>query len=104
MKYLFLYLLLMNATAFVIMLIDKRKAIAKQRRIPERVLFSAAIMGGSIGTYLAMEAVRHKTKHKRFTIGVPIMIVIHLLIIILLILLDAQSGQDALNDISTILE
>ena len=84
MKYLFLYLLLVNAVAFLIMLLDKRKAVGRQRRIPEWVLFGTAIIGGSIGTYLAMEAFYHKTKHRRFTIGVPILIVIHLLIVFMM--------------------
>ena len=84
MKYLFLYLFLMNALGFLIMLIDKRKAITRRRRIPERVLLNVALFGGSIGTYLAMEAFPHKTKHKSFTVGVPVMVVVHLLIVLIL--------------------
>ena len=104
MKDLFLYLLLVNAIAFTIMLLDKKKAMQHQRRIPERVLFGTAIIGGSIGTYLVMEIFRHKTNHKKFSIGVPIMVVIHLLIAFILAFLDAQATKDALKNLSTILE
>lgn len=84
MRYLFLYLVLMNAVGFLIMLVDKRKAIARRRRISERVLLNVAILGGSIGTCLAMEAFSHKTKHKEFAVGVPILVVVHLLIVFIL--------------------
>ena len=104
MKYLFLYLLLVNAIAFTIMLWDKKKAMERQRRIPERVLFGTAIIGGSVGTYLVMEIFRHKTNHKKISIGVPIMVVIHLLIAFALAFLDAKEAKDALNDLAAILE
>lgn len=90
MKYFLLYLLIINVVSFAIMLCDKQKSIHHQRRIRERTLFGTAIMGGSIGTYLAMETLRHKTKHKKFSIGVPIMVVIHLLIAIVVVVQYAE--------------
>lgn len=74
MKYLMIYLLLINAVGFVLMLADKRKAIKNRWRIPERVLFSVAVLGGSVGCLLGMYTFRHKTKHLTFTLGIPLIL------------------------------
>ena len=71
MKYFLLYLLLINAGAFVLMLADKQKARKKRWRIPERTLIGSALLGGSLGALLGMYTFRHKTKHLKFTLGVP---------------------------------
>lgn len=71
MKYLLLYLLLINAVAFILMLADKIKAKKNRWRIPERTLIGSAALGGSIGALLGMYAFRHKTKHLKFTLGIP---------------------------------
>ena len=71
MKYFLLYLLLINAIAFVLMLADKQKARKKRWRIPERTLIGSALLGGSLGALLGMYTFRHKTKHLKFTLGVP---------------------------------
>lgn len=78
MKYLLIYLIIINALGFVLMLIDKQKAKKHAWRIPEKVLLGVAVMGGSIGVLLGMELFRHKTKHKRFAIGVPVILVLQL--------------------------
>ena len=74
MKYFLIYLLLVNAVAFVLMLIDKRKAIKNRWRIPERTLILSAVFGGSIGVLAGMYCFRHKTKHLNFTIGIPLIL------------------------------
>ena len=74
MKYFAIYLIIVNAVAFLLMLSDKRKAKKKQWRIPEKVLFGSAIIGGSIGAILGMYTFRHKTKHTSFTVGMPIIL------------------------------
>lgn len=74
------YLLIINAVSFALMLIDKKKAIKNQWRIPERVLLIFAVCGGSFGTWIAMYAIRHKTRHITFTVGVPLMLLIHIFI------------------------
>lgn len=71
MKFLLLYLLIVNAAGFLVMTADKLLAKKKARRIPERTLMGLALLGGSIGVLTAMYAVRHKTKHMKFVIGVP---------------------------------
>ena len=75
MKYFLLYLLLINAVAFVLMLVDKRKAIKNRWRIPERTLILSALFGGSIGALLGMYTFRHKTKHLKFTLGMPAILI-----------------------------
>lgn len=76
MELLILYLLIVNAAGFLLMLADKRKAKKKSWRIPEKVLFLTAILGGSIGCHLGMYTFRHKTKHPRFTIGIPAILIL----------------------------
>ena len=75
MKYFLLYLLLINATAFLLMLIDKQKARRNRWRVPERTLLGAAILGGSIGALMGMYMFRHKTRHLKFTLGVPAILI-----------------------------
>lgn len=65
------YLLLINAIAFLLMLADKRKAKKNLWRVPESTLLLSAALGGSIGALAGMYTFRHKTKHLKFTLGVP---------------------------------
>ena len=66
------YLILINALALVLMLADKRKAQKNCWRIPEKVLMTVAILGGSLGAILGMRLFRHKTLHPKFSIGLPL--------------------------------
>lgn len=70
---LLLYLVTINAAGFVLMLADKHKAKKKLWRIPEATLMTVAALGGSVGSLLGMYTVRHKTKHPKFTIGIPLL-------------------------------
>ena len=81
MEYLALYLILINAAGFAFMLTDKYKAQNKMRRTPEAALMFVAVIGGSLGSLLGMYAVRHKTKHKKFSVGIPILLILHCVII-----------------------
>jgi len=83
-KLILLYLLIVNAVAFLLMLVDKRKAQKKLWRIPERTLLLSAAIGGSIGSLAGMYAFRHKTKHLKFTLGVPAILILQILAIILI--------------------
>ena len=69
-----LYLLIINAAAFILMLADKIKSKKNAWRIPEKILFLAAILGGSIGSLLGMFLLRHKTKHFSFLLGMPLIL------------------------------
>ena len=71
---LYIYLLIINAIAFCLMLIDKYKARKNLWRIPEATLISTALLGGSIGALIGMYTVRHKTRHAKFTIGIPLIL------------------------------
>lgn len=75
MKYLFLYLLIINAIGFLLMLIDKQKARRGAWRIPEATLMGVAFIGGSIGSIAGMYIFHHKTRHPKFTLGIPIIII-----------------------------
>lgn len=64
-------LLIINAIGFFLMLSDKRRARKNLWRIPERTLLTVAALGGSLGCLGGMYAFRHKTRHPKFTIGIP---------------------------------
>ncbi len=82
MQYFFLYLLLINAASFALMLVDKYKARRNLWRISEACLFSFALLGGSIGSLVGMYLVRHKTRHLKFTIGMPLILGLQIICII----------------------
>ena len=75
---LFAYLLGMNAAAYILMAVDKTNAMRKARRIPEAVLLLIAALGGSLGEWLGMVSLHHKTKHKKFLILVPVFLFVHI--------------------------
>ena len=77
MKYLFIYLLIINAIGWLIMLIDKEKAKKKQWRISEATLMTIAAIGGSLGSLIGMYQFRHKTKHTKFVVGIPLLLFLH---------------------------
>lgn len=68
------YGVIINIAGIAICGIDKKKARRHQWRIPERNIFMIAIMGGSVGVLIGMYGFRHKTKHRQFTIGIPLIL------------------------------
>ena len=85
MHLLFIYLAIINAISFLLMLVDKYKAKKNLWRIPERTLMGFAAIGGSLGALSGMYLVRHKTKHLKFTVGIPVILFLHVLIAVWLI-------------------
>lgn len=81
MKLLILILAIANARAFIIMGLDKYKAIHDKRRISEKNLLVSGLLMGAIGIILGMVAFRHKTQKKKFQICVPILLIINIAII-----------------------
>lgn len=79
-RLLLLYLLIINALGLLLMLADKRKAQKNLWRIPERTLMTVAALGGSLGCLIGMYAFRHKTRHRKFVIGVPVLLILQLLL------------------------
>ena len=80
--FLFVYLVIINIIAFATMGIDKRRAKKNKFRIPGKRLFFQAIIGGSGGTLMGMYHFRHKTKHREFVVGIPIIFFLQLIILI----------------------
>lgn len=79
MKFVAIYLLLINALSFLLMLADKQKARKKRWRIPEATLLGIAAIGGSLGALAGMYLFRHKTLHFKFSLGVPVLLALHIL-------------------------
>ena len=77
------YLLLINALGFALMLADKRKAQKNRWRIPEATLITVALLGGSVGTIAGMRLFRHKTKHPKFTLGLPVIFALQIVLILI---------------------
>ena len=73
---------IINIIAFIMYGIDKWKAHRKQWRISEKMLLFLAVIGGSAGALAGMYIFHHKTLHKKFTIGVPLILVIQVMIFI----------------------
>lgn len=84
MKYLLIYLVIVNALSCLFMLVDKIKAIKKLWRIPEKVLLSLCAIGGSLGGLIGMKLFRHKTLHPQFSIGIPAMLALHIVVLVML--------------------
>ena len=81
MRDLIIYLIGINVVTFFIYGIDKWKARRGKWRIPEDTLIWLAIAGGSIGALLGMHLFRHKTQHKKFTLGIPAIILVQAVIV-----------------------
>lgn len=80
LKYYVCWVLLMSAVTFFLMGWDKHLARCRRRRIPERVLLGWAAAGGALGGILAMQLFRHKTLHRHFSVGMPVMLAVQLLL------------------------
>ena len=78
------YLIFINLIGFLLMGADKRKARRNKWRIPEKTLFLAAILGGSIGSILGMYYFRHKTRHTAFVVGMPCILILQILLFLFL--------------------
>ncbi len=77
MKTLHIVFFAISALAAVITIGDKLAAKWGKRRVPEQTLFLLAAIGGAAAMYITMLLVRHKTKHKRFMLGLPLIIAVH---------------------------
>lgn len=85
MKYFIAYLVIINTAAMLMTASDKSRARRHKRRIPEKTLFITAAIGGAAAMYLTMLTIRHKTKHKRFMLGLPLIILAQAALLILYI-------------------
>ena len=84
-KIIIAYLIIINIAGIMSMYIDKKSAIKKKWRIPEKTLFLFAILGGSVGSIAGMHLFRHKTKHWYFVIGMPFILIIQIVLLFYLL-------------------
>ena len=88
-KTVLLYLLVINIIGFLAMFIDKQKAKHGSWRIPEKTLFIITAIGGGVGTIAGMYLFRHKTKKPAFTIGLPVLLILDVVLVIYLIIVTS---------------
>jgi uncharacterized membrane protein YsdA (DUF1294 family) len=84
-SFIYIYLIAINLIAFGAMALDKSKARHNRERIPEAVLMTLAVIGGSVGAIAAMLCCRHKTRHLKFTLGLPAILCLQLLLLWLIV-------------------
>lgn len=75
-------IILCNLIAFALMGIDKYKAIHNRWRIPEKTLFMSAIPFSALGAILGMKIFHHKTKHRKFVIGMPVIFIVQIALVL----------------------
>ena len=75
------YLVAINVVTFFVYGIDKLKAKRSKWRIPEATLLCLAVIGGSIGAWLGMKVWHHKTQHKKFKYGIPLILIIQVVLL-----------------------
>ena len=80
-----IYLVAINVVTFFMYGIDKWKAKRSKWRIREATLLGMAVIGGSIGAWLGMRVWHHKTMHKKFQLGIPLIIVVQIALVIWII-------------------
>lgn len=70
------YLCAVSVLAVILTVYDKIAAKCRISRVPEATLFAVSLLGGSAATYLVMLLIRHKTRHKRFMLGLPAIVIV----------------------------
>ena len=81
-QFFFYYLIIINLITFIIFGIDKYKAIKDQWRIKEATLLGLSFIGGALGGMLGMYVFRHKTKKFYFFLGIPFMMILHVVLFV----------------------
>lgn len=82
MNYVWIYLAVISLISFFLTLHDKRAAKRRAWRVKEQTLLFVAALGGSVAMLLTMLAIRHKTKHAKFMVGIPVMILLQIAAVI----------------------
>ena len=83
MNILFIYLIAISILAVILTIYDKICAMSRKWRVKESTLLLLSVLGGSVAMYITMQIIRHKTRHIKFMLGIPIIIILQLLIIFL---------------------
>jgi len=84
-KYVLLYFVLVSLVAIIVTVSDKIRAKRNGWRTPESTLLIISALGGSVAMYLTMLSVRHKTKHIKFMLGIPIIILFQAVVVVFLL-------------------
>jgi uncharacterized membrane protein YsdA (DUF1294 family) len=80
MKFILYYIIAINLYGIFVMYSDKKKSQKGKWRTPEKTIFTIAFAFGALGIFMGMRLFRHKTKHKKFVIGIPLILIVELLI------------------------
>ena len=80
----FFAIIIINILTFALFWFDKHQAVNGQWRVPENTLIFMAASGGSAGALIAMEAFRHKTQKRAFSVGVPYLIIAQVIIFVII--------------------
>lgn len=86
MEYLACYLAAVNILLCALMGTDKLLAKLQKRRIPEKALFALAVLGGALGGTVGMYSFHHKTLHKSFAIGFPLLTIVQIVAVAYLVI------------------
>ena len=84
-RYIYIFLLyigVVSLIAVVLTIVDKYLAISHKKRIPEAALMFFALLGGALAEYAVMKMIRHKTLHKKFMVGLPLIFGLHFIAVI----------------------
>ncbi|MBQ6230557.1 MAG: DUF1294 domain-containing protein [Eubacterium sp.] len=84
-KSIIFYYVVVNLVAFIMYGIDKSRAIKKEWRISEKSLILVSVAGGAFGALLGMHVFRHKTRHIKFQLIIPLTVIVHFVVIYFLI-------------------
>lgn len=78
-KILAVWLILINFVSVIVCIYDKHRAKCGKWRVRERTLWALTLLGGGVGMYLTMRLIRHKTLHKSFMIGIPLIVILQII-------------------------
>jgi uncharacterized membrane protein YsdA (DUF1294 family) len=70
------YILIINLISVIVTIADKIKAMLNKWRVKEKTLLLLSALGGSVGMYITMLIIRHKTRHLKFMLGIPVIFII----------------------------
>lgn len=78
-KALAVWLVIINFISVIVCMADKSRAKRGKRRVRESTLWALTLLGGGVGMYLTMRLIRHKTLHKSFMIGIPLIVILQII-------------------------
>ncbi len=84
-KYIYIYLAIISFIAIVVTISDKSKARRNKWRVPEAALLGISALGGSVAMLITMLIIRHKTKHIKFMLGIPLIIALQIAAVVVIL-------------------